>query len=79
LFAIAILLGWLEFVLLLGRHPLFSVQMEMLKTVSRTFLMFMARYIILLVAFAFSFYILFKGNVKLDDAVSFDKTFSSLL
>jgi hypothetical protein len=41
--------------------------------------MFMTRYIILLVAFAFSFYILFKENVKLDDAVFFEKPFSSLL
>ena len=79
LFVIAILLGWFELVLLLGRLPQLSVQMEMLKTVSLTFLRFMAGYIVLLVAFAFSFYLLFKGTVKVDHAVHFDNPFTSLM
>jgi len=79
LFVIAIMLGWFELVLLLGRLPLLSVQMEMLKTVSLTFLSFMAGYIILLFAFALSFYILFKGNVQANNSVSFDSPFTSLM
>jgi len=71
LFAFAILLGWFELVLLLGRLPVLSVQTEMLKTISLTFLRFMAGYIILILAFAFSFYIIFKDNLEGDDVVLF--------
>jgi len=76
---IAILLGWFELVLLLGRLPQLSVQMEMFKTVSLTFLRFMAGYIVLVVAFAFSFYLLFKGTAEVDNAVYFDNPFTSLM
>jgi hypothetical protein len=79
LFAIAILLGWFELVLMLGRLPLLSVQTEMFKTVSLTFLKFMAGYIILIMAFAFSFYILFEGNVKKDDVDMFTNPLISIL
>jgi ankyrin repeat protein len=78
-FAVAILLGWFELVLILGRLPLLSVQLEMLKTVSSTFLKFMAGYIVLILAFAFSFYILFKGTVEVDGAVYFDSPLISLI
>jgi hypothetical protein len=71
LFAIAILLGWFELLLLLGRLPLLSVQTEMLKRVSLTFLKFMGAYIVLILAFAFSFSIIFKEDVKKDDSVLF--------
>jgi hypothetical protein len=60
--AVALLLGWSEMLLLLGGLPRLSVQHEMLRTVCITFLKFMAGYAILLLAFALSFYILFKGN-----------------
>jgi ankyrin repeat protein len=63
-FAIAILLGWFELVLLLGRLPFLSVQTEMFKAVSLTFLKFMAGYVILILAFSFSFYVLFKESTK---------------
>jgi hypothetical protein len=79
LFAIAILLWWFELVLILGRHPLFSVQTEMFKTVSWTFLKFTARYIVLILAFACSFYILFKKDVKEDDVVLFTNPFISVV
>ena len=79
LFVIAILLGWFELVLLLGRLPQLSVQMEMLKTVSLTFLKFMVGYIVLLLAFAFSFYILFKENEEGDEVVLFTNPFISLV
>ncbi|XP_069704319.1 transient receptor potential cation channel protein painless-like isoform X1 [Periplaneta americana] len=77
--AIAILLGWLELVLLSGRLPLLSVQLEMLKTVSLTFLRFMAGYVLLLVAFALSFYILFKGSLENDGEDMFVTPYMSML
>jgi hypothetical protein len=79
LFAIAILLGWFELLLLLGRLPLLSVQTEMLKTVSLTFLKFMAGYIVLILAFAFSFYILFKEDVQVDDGDLFTSPFITIV
>lgn len=58
--AIAILLSWAELVLLIGRHPLLATNIEMFKTVSLNFLKFLAWYSILIVAFALSFYTLFR-------------------
>jgi hypothetical protein len=78
-FAIAILLGWFELVLLLGRLPAFSVQTEMFKKVSWTFFSFMARYIVLILAFAFSFYVIFKENVEEEDHVLFTNPLISIL
>ena len=79
LFVFAILLGWFELVLLLGQLPLLSVQTEMLKKVSLTFLRFMAGYIVLILAFAISFYILFKENEVGDEVVLFANPFISLV
>jgi ankyrin repeat protein len=79
LFAVAILLGWFELVLILGRLPLLSVQTEMLKKVSWTFLRFMAGYIVLILAFAFSFYILFEENVEGHDVDLFTNPLTSIL
>jgi ankyrin repeat protein len=78
-FAVAILLGWLELLLLSGRLPLLSVQMEMLRRVSWTFLRFMAGYILLLIAFTLSFYVLFEGSMQLDGANLFSDPFLSAL
>lgn len=58
--AIAILLSWAELVLLIGRHPMLATNIEMFKTVSLNFLKFLAWYSILIVAFALSFYTLFR-------------------
>jgi hypothetical protein len=58
--AVVLLLGWSELLMLSGRLPLLSVQLEMLRTVSVTFLSFMAGYVTLFIAFAFSFYIFSK-------------------
>jgi hypothetical protein len=76
---VAIVLGWVQLLLLSGRMPLLSLQLEMLKTFSWAFLQYMASYVILLVAFAFGFYILFKGNVDLDGTDFFAYPFLSLL
>jgi hypothetical protein len=78
-FAIAILLGWFELVLLLGKLQLFSLQIEMFKKVSLTFLRYMMRYFVLILAFAFSFYILFKENPQGDDVVLFTNPLISIL
>ena len=59
--AVAILLSWAELVLLIGRHPSLSVNIEMFKRVTWNFLKFLAWYAILIVAFALSFYALFRG------------------
>ncbi|KAL1459408.1 hypothetical protein WDU94_011392 [Cyamophila willieti] len=77
--AIAILLSWAELVLLIGRYPSLSTYIEMFKTVSWNFLKFLAWYSILILAFALSFYTLFKddttdGNVFFDPGNSIFKT-----
>ena len=69
--AIALLLGWFELLMMSGRLPLLSVQHEMFRTVCWTFLKFMAGYVTLLIAFALSFYILFKGSSEEGDAEMF--------
>ena len=77
--AVALLLGWSELLMLSGRLPQLSVQLEMLRTVSLTFLKFMAGYVTLLIAFAISFYILFRGSSKQGGAEMFDNIPVSLL
>jgi hypothetical protein len=77
--AVALLLGWLELLLKIGRLPQLSVQQEMLKKVSLTILRFMARYVLLLIAFALSFYILFKGSLEMDGTDLFASPYLSVL
>jgi ankyrin repeat protein len=77
--AIALFLGWFEMLLMSGRLPKLSLKLEMFKTVSSTFLSFIAGYVTLLVAFALSFYILFRRNPNPKDAESFSSPFFSLL
>lgn len=78
--AMAILLSWGELILLIGRHPASSTNLEMLKTVSWNFLKFLLWYSILIVAFALSFYTLFRDfkdsedNIFVDPAMSIFKT-----
>jgi len=62
--AVTLFLGWSVLLLMSGRLPQLSVKKEMLRTVCLTFLKFMACYVTLLIAFALSFYILFKGSSK---------------
>jgi ankyrin repeat protein len=77
--AVALLLGWSELLMISGRLPLLSVHLAMLRTVILTILRLMAGYVTLLIAFAFSFYILFKGNTKLGETDMFANPFISLL
>lgn len=60
--ALVILLSALEFTLLIGTLPVLSISthMVMLKTVSKNFLKCLVLYSIILLAFAFSFYTLFR-------------------
>jgi hypothetical protein len=69
--AIAIFLGWSALLLMSGRLPELSVQKEMLRAVCWTFLKFMACYATLLIGFALSFYILFKGSSEQGGAEMF--------
>jgi hypothetical protein len=52
---ITIILSWTELILLTGRLPKLSTNIEMLKTVSLNYFWFLFSYIFLLIAFAFSF------------------------
>ncbi|XP_046395620.1 transient receptor potential cation channel protein painless-like [Ischnura elegans] len=58
--AVSILLLWIELVLLVGRHPRLSTYITMFTTVSRNFIIFLTWYSLLIVAFALSFFILFR-------------------
>jgi len=53
---ITIILSWTELIVLTGRFPKLSKNIEMLKTVSLNYFWFLLSYILLLIAFAFSFY-----------------------
>nr|QXY06227.1 painless [Tuta absoluta] len=58
--AVAILLSSAELVLLIGQFPTLSTNITMLKTVSWNFFKFLLWYCILIIAFALSFYTLFR-------------------
>ncbi|XP_037074416.1 transient receptor potential cation channel protein painless-like [Pollicipes pollicipes] len=58
----AIILAWLEFVLLLGRHPKLSTYIMMFKTVSENFIKFIFLYSFLIIAFSISFNLLFRTD-----------------
>ncbi|GFG34517.1 hypothetical protein Cfor_06444 [Coptotermes formosanus] len=69
---ITIILSWTELILLTGRFPKLSTNIEMLKTVSLNYFRFLISYLFLLIAFAFSFYSLLHKNatyssIKYDD------------
>lgn len=64
--AIAILLSSAELVLLIGQFPTLSTNIVMLKTVSWNFFKFLLWYCILIIAFALSFYTLFRREEEDD-------------
>lgn len=65
--AVAILLSSAELVLLIGQFPTLSTNIVMLKTVSWNFFKFLLWYCILIIAFALSFYTLFRKNTEDED------------
>ncbi|XP_069696502.1 transient receptor potential cation channel protein painless-like [Periplaneta americana] len=71
--SIAILLAWMEFLLIIGRLPIVSEQLEMFKKVSGSFLKLGLYYLPLFLAFALSFNILFHGKHKKDDNACFSR------
>lgn len=73
--ASAILLSWTELVLLIGKHPALSTHIEMLKTVGWNFFKFLSWYSILIVAFALSFYTLFRNGPESEDEDEDSKVF----
>lgn len=62
--AIVLLMSWSEFILLLGKHPMFTVQLEMFKCVTKNFISFLLWYSFICFAFVLSFYVLFNGVDK---------------
>ncbi|XP_025190493.1 transient receptor potential cation channel protein painless [Melanaphis sacchari] len=65
--AIVILLSWGELILLVGRHPALATHLEMFKRVTKNFLQFLIWYSILIIAFALSFYMLFRNDADSDN------------
>ncbi|XP_023945919.2 transient receptor potential cation channel protein painless [Bicyclus anynana] len=65
--AVAILLSSAELVLLIGQFPTLSTNIVMLRTVSWNFFKFLLWYCILIIAFALSFYTLFKKGEEQED------------
>ncbi|XP_045763904.1 transient receptor potential cation channel protein painless [Maniola jurtina] len=65
--AVAILLSSAELVLLIGQFPTLSTNIVMLRTVSWNFFKFLLWYCILIIAFALSFYTLFKKSEEQED------------
>ncbi|XP_026748236.2 transient receptor potential cation channel protein painless-like [Galleria mellonella] len=64
--AVAILLSSAELVLLIGQFPTLSTNIVMLRTVSWNFFKFLLWYCILIIAFALSFYTLFRQEINDD-------------
>lgn len=64
--AVAILLSSAELVLLIGQFPTLSTNIVMLRTVSWNFFKFLLWYCILIIAFALSFYTLFRQEIDDD-------------
>ncbi|XP_065216957.1 transient receptor potential cation channel protein painless-like [Planococcus citri] len=62
--ATVILMSCVELVFLLGKHPWFSVYIEMFKTVALNFAKFFALFSILTISFANSFYIIFRDTTE---------------
>ncbi|XP_050424282.1 transient receptor potential cation channel protein painless [Adelges cooleyi] len=65
--AIVILLSWGELILLVGRHPALATHLEMFKRVTKNFLQFLVWYSILIIAFALSFYMLFRNDNDIEN------------
>ncbi|XP_058800555.1 transient receptor potential cation channel protein painless isoform X2 [Phymastichus coffea] len=60
--ALAILLSTWELVILMSQHPRMATDIEMFKTVTVNFTKFLFLYVFLILAFAWAFYVLFKGD-----------------
>lgn len=63
---IVLLISWGEMILLLGRHPIFAVQLEMFKCVTKNFAHFLLWYSFIGIAFILSFNVLFYPKENFD-------------
>ncbi|GLG93944.1 Transient receptor potential cation channel protein painless, partial [Gryllus bimaculatus] len=78
--AIAILISWVDLVLISGRLPTCSIHLEMLKKVTSTFLTFMTWYFLLIIAFALCFHTLFfKFKLDSEEVNFFHDPFLSMV
>ncbi|XP_069676009.1 transient receptor potential cation channel protein painless-like [Periplaneta americana] len=77
--SMSLLLAWTQFLVLIGGFPSLSIQLEMLKTVAGTFFTFIICYFPILIAFAISFYTMFKNNVPEENEFFYTNFGMSLL
>ncbi|XP_065199553.1 transient receptor potential cation channel protein painless-like [Planococcus citri] len=68
--AVVILVSWIELVFLLGKHPSFATEIAMFKKVAWNFMRFLFLYSGMILAFAFSFYILMRQNPLKQDPLN---------
>ncbi|XP_076656459.1 transient receptor potential cation channel subfamily A member 1 homolog [Halictus rubicundus] len=73
--SVAILLGWIQMMLIVGRLPICGYYALMFSTVLRNFLKVLAAFIFLIVGFALSFTVVFHQNDQFQDSwTAFVKT-----
>ncbi|KAG7213479.1 hypothetical protein KM043_002750 [Ampulex compressa] len=66
--SVAILLGWLQMMLLIGRFPMWGYYALMFSTVLKNVLKVLLAFVCLIVGFALSFAVLFHGNDQFRDS-----------
>lgn len=77
--AFVILLSWLQLILLIGKHPKFSVQIEMFLLVLTNFAKFLFVYSLMIFAFAMAFIVLFNpGDFEGTSDIKFSGFFESI-
>jgi Ion transport protein len=65
--AMVILISWANFMILQGQIPWFGVYVEMYVSVLKEFMLLLLAYVCLLIGYAISFYIIFKGDKAFSD------------
>ncbi|PSN40730.1 hypothetical protein C0J52_16788 [Blattella germanica] len=60
--AFALFLSWVVLALIIGRLPLFSINIQMLKSVSKHYVFIFLSYFFIIIAFGVSFYIFYYDN-----------------
>ncbi|KAJ9598299.1 hypothetical protein L9F63_010977, partial [Diploptera punctata] len=62
--AFSLFLSWVELALIIGRLPILSINIQMLKSVSKHYLFIFMSYFFIIIAFGVSFYIFYYDNWK---------------
>ncbi|KAJ8879625.1 hypothetical protein PR048_020233 [Dryococelus australis] len=73
-----VILSWFQLILLTGSLPFFSVNLEMLKGVLKTFIQYFSWYFIIIIGFALSFFVLIS-NAKNHSSKLFLNPWSSIV